>query len=117
MAGSYVSAALRREVIQRAGGRCEYCRFPAELTLFSFEVEHIVAEKHGGATSATNLALACPFCNRAKGTDLASLDPLTGDLTPFYNPRSSPGTITFSSMGQRSCRCQPSDGSQSPFCR
>lgn len=88
MTGSYVSAALRREIIQRAAGRCEYCRYPADLALFSFEIEHIIAEKHGGATGSDNLALACPFCNRAKGTDLASLDPESGDLTPFFNPRS-----------------------------
>jgi hypothetical protein len=52
-----------------------------------FEVEHIVAEKHGGATIAEDLALACPFCNRFKGTDLGSLDPDTGRLTSFFNPR------------------------------
>jgi hypothetical protein len=34
-----------------------------------------------------NLALACPFCNRAKGSDLASIDPETGALTPFFHPR------------------------------
>ncbi len=33
-----------------------------------------------------NLALACPYCNRYKGTDLGSLDPETGQLTPFFNP-------------------------------
>lgn len=50
-------------------------------------MEHIIAEKHGGVTSAENLALACPYCNRAKGTDLGSIDPDTGTLTPFFNPR------------------------------
>jgi hypothetical protein len=28
-----------------------------------------------------------PYCNRFKGTDLGSLDPDTGLLTPFFNPR------------------------------
>lgn len=50
-------------------------------------MEHIIAEKHGGATVAENLALACPYCNRSKGTDLGSLDPDTGLLTSFFNPR------------------------------
>ena len=90
MTGSYVSAALRRDVAERAQGRCEYCRFPSEASLFTFEVEHIIAEKHGGATTLDNLALACPFCNRAKGSDLASIDPETGALTPFFNPRMQP---------------------------
>ena len=87
MTESYVSAALRRDVADRAQGRCEYCRFPSDASLFTFEVEHIIATKHGGATSLENLALACPFCNRAKGSDLASIDPETGALTPFFNPR------------------------------
>jgi hypothetical protein len=57
------------------------------MSFLAFEVEHIIAEKHGGATTADNLALACPYCNRFKGTDLGSLDPETGRLTPFFNPR------------------------------
>ena len=84
---TYVPAALRRQVIERAGDRCEYCRFPQSLTLLAFEMEHIIAEKHGGTTSLENLALACPYCNRAKGTDLGSIDPETRQLTPFFNPR------------------------------
>ena len=87
MTGSYVSAALRRDVTERAGGRCEYCLFPSDSAFLTFEIEHIVAEKHGGATASENLALACPFCNRAKGSDLASIDPESGELTPFFNPR------------------------------
>ena len=82
-----IPVALRQAVSQRAGGRCEYCLYPAAASLFAFEMEHIVAEKHGGATSLDNMALACPYCNRYKGTDLGSLDPETGLLTPFFNPR------------------------------
>jgi glutaredoxin len=84
---TYVPASLRRQVIQRAGGRCEYCHYPQNAALLAFEMEHIVAEKHGGQTSLENLALACPYCNRAKGTDLGSIDPQTNQLTPFFNPR------------------------------
>ncbi len=79
--------ALRQVVLERAAGRCEYCLYPQALSFLIFEVEHIVAEKHGGATAADNLALACPYCNRFKGTDLGSLDPETAQLVPFYNPR------------------------------
>ncbi|MBI1802059.1 MAG: HNH endonuclease [Chloroflexi bacterium] len=87
MTRSYVPAALRQTVIERAVGRCEYCRYPQEASLLAFEIEHIVAEKHGGTTSLNNLALACPYCNRYKGADLGSLDPDSGQLTAFYNPR------------------------------
>jgi hypothetical protein len=56
-------------------------------SLFTFEMEHIIAEKHDGITNAENLALSCPYCNRFKGTDLGSIDPETQQLTPFFNPR------------------------------
>lgn len=84
---SYVPAWLRRLVIERAGERCEYCRYPQSASFLTFEAGHYIAEKHGGATEPENLALACPFCNDHKGTDLASLDPEDGALTPLFNPR------------------------------
>ncbi len=87
MTSTYVPTALRRMVTEGAAGCCEYCRYPQEVGFLTFEIEHIISEKHGGSTTAENLALACPFCNRAKGTDLGSLDPKTGVLTPFFNPR------------------------------
>lgn len=34
-----------------------------------------------------NLALACFDCNRFKGSDIASVDPVSGVLTPIFNPR------------------------------
>jgi hypothetical protein len=84
---SYIPAALRQIVIERAGRRCEYCLFPQMASFLTFEIEHIVSEKHHGQTIAANLALAWPFCNRNKGTDLGSIDIVTGQLTPFFNPR------------------------------
>jgi HNH endonuclease len=82
-----VSAALRRAVHARAGGACEYCLLPEELAFAAHEVDHVVAQKHGGATEAENLALSCTLCNKHKGSDLASIDPETGALTPLYHPR------------------------------
>jgi hypothetical protein len=87
MTQTYIPTALRQFVQERAGGRCEYCLYPQDVSFLSFEVEHIIAEKHGGVTTVDNLALACPYCNRFKGTDLGSLDPESGQLTPFFNPR------------------------------
>jgi hypothetical protein len=87
MTPAYIPAILRQEVIQRAGKRCEYCLYPQDLSFLAFEVEHIISEKHGGGTTESNLALACPYCNRYKGSDLGSIDPETGLLTPFFNPR------------------------------
>jgi hypothetical protein len=50
-------------------------------------VDHVVAEKHSGATEINNLALACWRCNRHKGSDLTSFDPQTRQLSPLFNPR------------------------------
>jgi HNH endonuclease len=83
---SYVSTTVRQLVTQRAREQCEYCRFPQTASLFAFEMEHIIAEKHDGITAAENLALSCPCCNRFKGTDLGSIDPETQQLTPFIRP-------------------------------
>jgi HNH endonuclease len=84
---TYVPAALRRLVRERASGACEYCLAPEAMALVSHEVDHVVAQKHGGATDADNLALSCTLCNKHKGSDLASIDPETGDLTPLFHPR------------------------------
>lgn len=92
---SYIPASLRQLVTDRAENRCEYCLFPQAASLFTFEMEHIVSEKHGGLSQAENLALACPYCNRAKGSDLGSIDPLTQRLTPFFNPRTQLWTEHF----------------------
>lgn len=87
MKKGYVSAALRRKVRQRAKNRCEYCLLAEAHAFFSYEPDHIIAEKHGGETSADNLALACFDCNRFKGSDIASIDSKSKKLVPLFNPR------------------------------
>ena len=84
---SYISASLRKQVTDRAESKCEYCQFPQALSFFTFEMEHVISEKHDGETVLDNLALACPPCNRAKGSDLGSIDYITQKLTPFFHPR------------------------------
>jgi hypothetical protein len=87
MAQKYVPAALRRQVRARAEERCEYCLIPEQFTLASHWVDHVVAEKHGGRTEEDNLALSCSLCNQRKGSDLTSIDPQTGEITPLFHPR------------------------------
>jgi hypothetical protein len=82
-----VSAELRLLVAARANYLCEYCLIAEEDTFFGCEVDHIISVKHGGATEAANLAYACTFCNRYKGSDLASISQTTGALARFFNPR------------------------------
>ncbi len=85
--GSYVGEELRRLVSARAEGLCEYCLIHSDDTFFGCEVDHIVSLKHGGPTTEDNLALACLFCNRRKGTDIASILPGSDLLIPLFNPR------------------------------
>jgi hypothetical protein len=84
---SYVGAAVRRLVAVRADFLCEYCLVHEDDTVFGCEVDHIISEKHGGATDAENLAYACAFCNRAKGSDIGSIVLGTGRFVRFFNPR------------------------------
>jgi hypothetical protein len=83
---SYVSADLRRLVESRAERLCEYCLIHASDTYLGCQVDHVIAEKHGGSTVSENLAFACTFCNRAKGSDIGSLAS-DGQFVGFYNPR------------------------------
>ncbi len=85
---SYISVELRQYVIERAGHRCEYCLIhQRDAALFSHEIDHIIAEKHGGQTTEANLALACFECNRYKGSDITSIDPQTNGVTLLFDPR------------------------------
>jgi HNH endonuclease len=83
----YITVALRKLVIDRAQGKCEYCRIHQDFSIYTHEVDHVVAIKHGGETIAENLVLSCLPCNRHKGSDLTSIDPITGEITPLFNPR------------------------------
>lgn len=38
---------IRMAVAQRANFRCEYCRLPEAYAIYPFEVDHIIAVKHG----------------------------------------------------------------------
>jgi len=87
MSSTYIPAALRRLVHERAGGRCEYCFIHEDDVFAAHEIDHIIAEKHGGPTEADNLALSCALCNKYKGSDIASVDTDTGEIVPLYHPR------------------------------
>ncbi|MEO1792592.1 MAG: HNH endonuclease signature motif containing protein [Cyanobacteria bacterium J06629_19] len=99
MSSTYISADLRRQVVERAKNCCEYCLMPQHLSLVSFAIDHIIAEKHGGKTHPDNLALSCPICNRYKGSDIASIDSETGRLSAFYHPRTDTWREHFSIQG------------------
>jgi hypothetical protein len=77
----------RSAVATRAGHRCEYCLIAEEDAGFRHEIDHIVSRKHGGLSGLDNLAFACVLCNRSKGSDIASIDPVAGRVTRLFHPR------------------------------
>ncbi|MFM9960549.1 MAG: HNH endonuclease [Planctomycetaceae bacterium] len=78
---------LEKLVWSRANAACEYCRLPQDACSWTFHIEHIIAQQHGGLTVAGNLALSCPRCNLFKGTNLASVDHVTGRRVWLFHPR------------------------------
>lgn len=84
---SSIPERVRRQIQERAQGRCEYCLIHEADMYYPHEADHVVAEKHGGPTSLDNLAWACFYCNRFKGSDLASIDPTSQKAVFLFHPR------------------------------
>jgi HNH endonuclease len=84
---SYVNPEIRQVVAARANFVCEYCLIAEADAYFKHQVEHIISRKHGGSSDLENLALACVSSNRYKGSDIASLKPVTKEVVRLYNPR------------------------------
>ncbi len=99
MSSTYIPASLRQAVIVRANGLCEYCLIHEEDSYFGCQVDHIISEKHGGPTELDNLAYACTFCNRQKGSDVSSIDWESGDFVRFFNPRIDQWNVHFNLNG------------------
>jgi len=98
---TYISAELRKFVRKRAGNRCEYCLISEEISFAAFEIDHIIAVKHGGQNEESNLAFSCSLCNKYKGSDIASLDYETGEIAALYNPRKDKWSDHFRLSGGR----------------
>ncbi len=99
MSQTSIPGRLRDMVRQRALGLCEYCLLHETDTIHGFHVDHVISEKHGGPTEEHNLAWACPFCNRAKGSDIAGEE--DGALARLFNPRIDMWTEHFSLESER----------------
>lgn len=87
MSVTCIPADLRNLVYARAAGCCEYCLISETVSFAKHQIDHIIAEKHGGQTVEENLALSCAICNKHKGSDIASIDNETGSIVPLFNPR------------------------------
>jgi hypothetical protein len=105
---THVPAALRQQVWVRAAGACEYCRIHEDEVFLPHEPDHVIAEQHGGATTIENLALACVQCNRLKGPNVASVDPLTSAVERLFHPRHDRWEQHFAFAGHRIEAATPS---------
>jgi 5-methylcytosine-specific restriction endonuclease McrA len=85
---SDIPAALRRLVVDRAAGLCEYCRLAQAGQEAVFHIDHIQPRAAGGPTTDANLALACVSCSLRKGAREKAVDPESGGVVPLFNPRS-----------------------------
>jgi len=94
-----MDAALERLVWQRANSRCEYCQLPQSFSPLPHAVDHIIARQHHGLTNASNLALACFFCNSCKGPNISGLNPQSGRTVRLFHPRKDRWNRHFEWMG------------------
>jgi len=82
-----IPASIARQVRDRAGNVCEYCRLPQSMQEAAFHINHIHPRVAGGKTVPPNLALACVSCSLRKGARTQARDPRTQDCVPLFNPR------------------------------
>jgi HNH endonuclease len=68
---------------------------------FRFPIDHIIAKQHGGRTVSSNLCLSCLRCNSFKGPNIASVDPVTGELVRLFHPRQDAWNAHFRWRGAR----------------
>lgn len=83
----YIPETDRQTIKVRASFSCEYCLIHEEDSFFSFEIDHIISIKHGGKTEVDNLAYACLYCNRNKGSDIGSVLLPEMEFVRLFHPR------------------------------
>ena len=82
-----IPASLRRFVIARAAGRCEYCGLAQAGQEATFHVDHVVPVAAGGLTVAENLALACVSRSLRKASRQTAVDSDTLQEARLFDPR------------------------------
>ncbi|MDR1166256.1 MAG: RRXRR domain-containing protein [Deltaproteobacteria bacterium] len=62
--GTLLGYEVREYLLEKFGGKCSYCgKDGAPL-----QIDHVVPKAKGGSDRVSNLTLACPECNRKKGS-------------------------------------------------
>lgn len=65
MKKQHIPINIRRMVIERDGKRCVFCGVDLEIN--EIQLDHVIPESKGGATSYNNLQVTCKKCNTEKG--------------------------------------------------
>ncbi|WP_437853441.1 HNH endonuclease [Sorangium sp. So ce363] len=84
---TYVSELLRSRIEEADRRRCQYCLTSEANSGIPLTCDQITPVSKGGPTSFENVCLACRPCNEFKAGATESVDPLTGDVVPVFNPR------------------------------
>lgn len=78
----------REAARRRAGGCCEYCRYPLDFYCDEhLEIDHVYPASQGGPDVLGNYAYACPGCNARKYNKTVSVDPVTEKTVSLFDPR------------------------------
>ena len=83
----YIPDSLKKQVIERANYRCEYCLQPDLFAYIAHQIDHIISIKHGGQNNLDNLAYACFQCNINKGSDIGTMLLPDRIFIRLFNPR------------------------------
>jgi 5-methylcytosine-specific restriction endonuclease McrA len=83
----HVLLGLKKQVRERAGDVCEYCRLPQAAQEATFHIDHIQPRAAEGRTTLENLALACVTCSLKKSAKTHAIDVKTRKSVPLFHPR------------------------------
>lgn len=83
----YIPESLKNQITASDKGRCCYCLTTEANSGIPMTYDHIKPRSKGGEATFKNLCLACRSCNEFKADSTEAIDPLTGETTPLFNPR------------------------------
>ena len=87
MSSSRPGGELKKLVVDRGRGCCEYCLSLRSFSASPFVIDHIVPEIEGGPTQSDNLCLSCAGCNGHKQAAMTGWDSASEREHRLYHPR------------------------------
>jgi len=92
-----ISEKLKRQVVERANNRCEYCLSSQELVyaVVTFQIDHVIPRSKAGTNELSNLCLSCWRCNNYKRDKIDAIDPVTRRRVRLFHPRRQRWTDNF----------------------